>query len=155
MYRKIKHTQMAAMVLLLLGLLLPTGGNATEMQTDLRINEVFQRYGRQRNVTMVELSNEMLETYNLTHYKSIVIKNNPAALQFVRQCLEVDQQGAKKIKEVTDNGLLVSSYYQLPGTRADLNRFILFKVNEKGEITLVYIEGEIDSEDLITILFTN
>jgi hypothetical protein len=124
------------------------------MQKDLKINEVFQRYGKQRNVTMVELSNEMLETYNLTHYKSIVIKNNPAALQFVRQCLEADQQGARKIKEVTDNGLLVSSYYQLPGTRADLNRFILFKVNEKGEITLVYIEGEIDSEDLITILFT-
>ena len=149
-----KYSQMAVVALLLIGLLLPVGGRASEMQKELKINEVFQRYGKQKNVTMVELSNEMLETFNLTHYKSIVIKNNPAALSFVRQCLETDQQGAKKIKEVTDNGQLVSSYYQLPGTSTNLNRFILFKVNEKGDVTLVYIEGEIDSEDLITILFT-
>jgi hypothetical protein len=149
-----KHLQMAMIALLLPGLFLPTYGRATEMQKDLKINEVFQRYGKQRNVTMVELSNEMLETFNLTHYKSIVIKNNPAALHFVRQCLEADQQGAKKIKEVTENGQLVSSYYQLSGSQANLNRFILFKVNEKGEISLVYIEGEVDSDDLITILFT-
>ena len=149
-----KYSQMAVVALLLIGLLLPVGGRASEMQKELKINEVFQRYGKQKNVTMVELSNEMLETFNLTHYKSIVIKNNPAALSFVRQFLETDQQGAKKIKEVTDNGQLVSSYYQLPGTSTNLNRFILFKVNEKGDVTLVYIEGEIDSEDLITILFT-
>ena len=30
----------------------------------------------------------------------------------------------------------------------------LFKVNAKGVITLVYIEGDLDSDDLITILFT-
>jgi len=149
-----RHLKMALMALLLQGLLLPIAGNAAEMQTDLKISEVFQRYGKQRNVTMVELSNEMLETYNLTHYKSIVIKNNREALQFVRQCLEADQKGAKKIKEVTESGQVVSSYYQLPGTRPNLNRFILFKVDAKGEITLVYIEGEVDSDDLITILFT-
>jgi len=149
-----RHLKMAIIVLLLQGLLLPIAGNATEMQTDLKISEVFQRYGRQRNVTMVELSNEMLETYNLTYYKSIVIKNNREALQFIRQCLEADQKGAKKIKEVTESGQVVSSYYQLPGTQPNLNRFILFKVDAKGEITLVYIEGEVDSDDLITILFT-
>ena len=41
-------------------LLLPVAANA---QKDLKIQEVFQRYGKNRNVTMVELSNEMLETY--------------------------------------------------------------------------------------------
>jgi len=37
--------------------------------------------------------------------------------------------------------------------REGLNRFILFKISKKGVMTLVYIEGELDSEDLITILF--
>ena len=127
---------------------------AVEMQKDLSIQEVFNRYGKKKNVTMVELSNEMLETYSMTHYKSITIKQDPDALTFVRRCLENDQKNARKIKEVTDDGGIVSAYYQLPGSKTDLNRFILFKVSKKGVITLVYIEGELDSEDLISILFT-
>ena len=64
---------------------------------------------------MVELSNEMLETYGMTRYKSITIKDDPEALRFTRQCLEADQRGARKIKEVTDDGGVGSAYYQLPG----------------------------------------
>ena len=76
------------------------------------------------------------------------------ALRFHRQCLEADQKGARKIKEVTDDGGVVSAYYQLKGVEADINRFVLFKVSKKGVITLVYIEGDLDSDDLITLLFT-
>lgn len=143
------------MALLAVLLLLPAGAFAAEAQKDLKIQDVFARYGKNKNVTMVELSNEMLETYGMTRYKSITIKNDPEALRFTRQCLEADQKGAKKIKEVTDDGGVVSAYYQLPGKEKDVNRFVLFKVNAKGVITLVYIEGDLDSEDLITILFTN
>ena len=135
-------------------MLLPTGVGAAEAQKDLKIQDVFTRYGKKRNVTMVELSNEMLETYGMTRYKSITIKDDPEALRFIRQCLEVDQRGARKIKEVTDDGGVVSAYYQLLGKDPDVNRFVLFKVNSKGTITLVYIEGELDSDDLITLLFT-
>ena len=130
------------------------GVSAAETQKDLKIQEVFQRYGKKRNVTMVELSNEMLETYGMTRYKSITIKDDPEALRFTRQCLEADQKGARKIKEVTDDGGVVSAYYQLKGVEADINRFVLFKVSKKGVITLVYIEGDLDSDDLITLLFT-
>lgn len=128
--------------------------DAEVLQKDLKIQDVFARYGRKKNVTMVELSNEMLETYGMTRYKSITIKNDPEALRFTRQCLESDQKGARKIKEVTDDGGVISAYYQLPGKEEDINRFVLFKVNAKGVITLVYIEGDLDSDDLITILFT-
>lgn len=134
--------------------LCPTGASAEGMQKDLKIQDVFARYGMKKNVTMVELSNEMLETYGMTRYKSISIKDDPEALRFTRQCLEADQKGARKIKEVTDDGGVVSAYYQLPGKEADINRFVLFKVNKKGTITLVYIEGDLDSDDLITLLFT-
>ncbi len=44
------------------------------------------------------------------------------ALRFIRGCLESDQDGAKKIKEVIDNGGIISAYYQIPGDREDLNR---------------------------------
>ncbi|MDR1938760.1 MAG: hypothetical protein LBQ73_09745 [Tannerellaceae bacterium] len=140
--------------LLILGSLLPLAIKAEEAQAGLKIQEVFHRYGKKRNVTMVELSNEMLETYGMTHYKSITIKEDPEALRFTRRCLEADQQGARKIKEVTDSGEVISAYYQLPGNEG-LNRFILFKVSRKGVVTLVYIEGDLDSDDLITILFTD
>ncbi len=140
-------------LLLAFGYLLPQQARAIENQKDLSIQEVFSRYGKKRNVTMVELSNEMLETYSMKHYKSITIKDDPEALRFTRQCLEADQKGARKIKEVTDDGGVISAYYQLPGKEAELNRFILFKVSKKGVITLVYIEGDLESDDLITLLF--
>ena len=144
-----KQLKYTLLIMLAALLLLPAGAGAVEAQKDLKIQDVFTRYGKSKNVTMVELSNEMLETYGMTRYKSITIKNDPEALRFTRQCLE-----ARKIKEVTDDGGVVSAYYQLPGKSPDVNRFVLFKVNSKGVITLVYIEGELDSDDLITLLFT-
>ena len=149
-----KQLKYTLLIMLAALLLLPAGAGAVEAQKDLKIQDVFTRYGKSKNVTMVELSNEMLETYGMTRYKSITIKNDPEALRFTRQCLEADQRGARKIKEVTDDGGVVSAYYQLPGKSPDVNRFVLFKVNSKGVITLVYIEGELDSDDLITLLFT-
>lgn len=146
-----KQKRYTLLLLLAAFLLVPVGVSA---QKDLKIQDVFQRYGKNRNVTMVELSNEMLETYGMTHYKSITIKEDTEALRFVRRCLSADQEGARKIKEITDDGGIISAYYQLPGKETDINRFILFKVSKKGLITLVYIEGDLDSDDLITLLFT-
>lgn len=148
-----KQFKYTLVVLLVALFLFPAGVIAAEAQKDLKIQDVFSRYGKKKNVTMVELSNEMLETYGMTRYKSITIKEDPEALQFTRQCLEADQKGARKIKEVTDDGGVISAYYQLLAKEEDHNRFILFKVSKKGTITLVYIEGDLDSEDLITLLF--
>ena len=103
---------------------------------------------------MVELSKEMLEMYNMKHYKSISIKDDAEALKFVRQCLEEDHHGARKIKEITDEGGIISAYYQLKTSNNAQNRFILFNLSEKKLITLVYIEGDLDSDDLITLLFS-
>lgn len=149
-----KQIKCIVAIVLAFFLLFPVSVGAKEAQKDLNIQQVFARYGKKKNVTMVELSNEMLDTYGMTRYKSITIRKDAEALRFTRRCLEADQQGARKIKEVTDDGGVVSAYYQLPGKDPDINRFVLFKVNAKGTITLVYIEGELDSEDLITLLFT-
>ena len=135
-------------------IMLPVTAQATMIQDDLKIKDVFRIYGKQKNVVMVELSKEMLDMYDITFYKSITIKNDSEALAFIRRCLEADQNGARKIKEVVSDGAIVSAYYQIAGIKTGINRFILFKVDPKGVITLIYLEGKLDSDDLITILFT-
>ena len=130
----------------LITLLLTFAAHAAAQQ-GLQIATVFQKYGKQKGVTMVELSNEMLETYQMTLYKSLVFKDASDALPTILRCLEADKKKAKKVKEV------VSGYYQLPQLKEDVNRFILFKTGKKDSATLIYIEGELDADDLITMLF--
>jgi len=139
---------------LMLMLFCSVNAEASIMQNDLKIKDVFRIYGKNKNVVMVELSKEMTDMYDVTFFKSITIKNDPGALTFIRNCLKSDQENARKIKEITSNGEVVSAYYQILEENSKINRFILFNVNQRLEITLIYIEGELDSDDLITILFT-
>ena len=134
-------------------LLLTVASGMARAQQGLQIASVFQKYGKQKGVTMVELSNEMLETYQMTLYKSLVFKDVNDALPTILRCLEADKKKAKKVKEVVSNGQIKSGYYQLPQLKEDVNRFILFKTGKKDSATLIYIEGELDADDLITMLF--
>ena len=120
-------------------LLLTVASGMVRAQQGLQIASVFQKYGKQKGVTMVELSNEMLETYQMTLYKSLVFKDV--------------KRKARKVKEVVAGGQIQSGYYQLPQLKEDVNRFILFKTGKKGSATLIYIEGELDADDLVTMLF--
>ena len=134
-------------------LLLTVASGMARAQQGLQIASVFQKYGKQKRVTMVELSNEMLETYQMTLYKSLVFKDVEEALPTILNCLDADKKKAKKVKEVVAGGQIQSGYYQLPQLKEDVNRFILFKTGKKGSATLIYIEGELDADDLVTMLF--
>ena len=122
-------------------------------QQRLQIASEFHKNAKQKGVTMVELSNEMLETYQMTLYKSLVFKDVEEALPTILNCLDADKKKAKKVKEVVAGGQIQSGYYQLPQLKEDVNRFILFKTGKKGSATLIYIEGELDADDLVTMLF--
>ena len=134
-------------------LLLTVASGMVRAQQGLQIASVFQKYGKQKGVTMVELTNEMLETYQMTLYKSLVFKDVEEALPDILNCLEADKRKARKVKEVVAGGQIQSGYYQLPQLKEDVNRFILFKTGKKGSATLIYIEGELDADDLVTMLF--
>ena len=134
-------------------LLLTVASGMARAQQGLQIASVFQKYGKQKGVTMVELSNEMLETYQMTLYKSLVFKDVEEALPTILNCLDADKKKAKKVKEVVAGGQIQSGYYQLPQLKEDVNRFILFKTGKKGSATLIFIEGELDADDLVTMLF--
>lgn len=134
-------------------LLLTVASGMARAQQGLQIASVFQKYGKQKGVTMVELSNEMLETYQMTLYKSLVFKDVEEALPTILNCLDADKKKAKKVKEVVAGGQIQSGYYQLPQLKEDVNRFILFKTGKKGSATLIYIEGELDADDLVTVIY--
>ena len=124
-----------------------------QAQQGLQIASVFQKYGKQKGVTMVELSNKMLDTYQMELYKSLVFKDAEEAMPSILRSLEADKKKAKKVKEVVEDGQIQSGYYQLPQLKEDVNRFILFKTRKKGGATLIYIEGELEADDLVTMLF--
>lgn len=101
---------------------------------------------------MVELSNEMLETYQMTLYKSLVFKDVEEALPTILNCLDADKKKAKKVKEVVAGGQIQSGYYQLPQLKKMSTGSSCSKP-VKGSATLIYIEGELDADDLVTMLF--
>ncbi len=122
-------------------------------QNDLQISKVFDQYGERKGVVMVELTDEMLDGYDFSLFKSITIKNNPTAADFIRKCLQKDQVGAKKVKQVVANGVPTSIYLQLP-RKGQLYRLILFNevLNAEHKITLIYIESKNDSEDVLKLI---
>ncbi|MDP4270480.1 MAG: DUF6108 family protein [Bacteroidota bacterium] len=136
------------LILLSVFWLLPELVNA---QSDLQISKVFEKYGSRKHVVMVEMSREMLASYNMTLYKSISIKEDPSAVEFVRNCLSKDKEGAKKIKQVMKGGELVSAYYQL-NKRGKDNRFILFRSDPLNVVTLIYIETEEETDNIVNML---
>lgn len=122
-------------------------------QSDLQISKVFDQYGERKGVVMVELTDEMLDGYDFSLFKSITIKDNTAAGEFIRKCLAKDEIGAKKVKQVVANGVPTSIYLQLP-RKEQLYRLILFNETFRPEhkITLIYIESENDSEDVLKLI---
>ena len=124
-----------------------------QAQNDLFISKVFDTYGKKKGVVMVDLSGEMLENYRLTRFRSITITDDADATLFTRRCVERDQAGAKKIKEVTSNGIPTSIYLQLPRSGVE-NRLILYNESKKNSLktTLIYIESKDDTESILKLL---
>ena len=122
-------------------------------QQDLQISKVFDQYGKKKGVVMVQLTKEMLKGYNFSFFKSIVIEDNLAAINFTRECIAKDQEGAKKIKQVVQNGAVSSIILQL-APRGKENRLILYNESPEEEeaMTLIYIESKLDTEEIITTI---
>jgi hypothetical protein len=122
-------------------------------QKDLQISKVFETYGERKGVIMVDVTGEVLQGYDFALFKSLTIKNDPAAADFIRKCLLKDEEGAKKVRQVVVSGKPTSIYLQLPRI-GKYSRLILFNEATKPTytITLVYIESENDSEDVLKLI---
>lgn len=120
------------------------------MQAALNIDRIFATYGHSKGCKMVEMHDTKMRGYPLRTYKSLVYKHIGNE---VDKALAEDKRKAKKIREVVDNGTVVSGYYQMPSKDGKTNRYILFSKGPKGSGTLIYIEGALKPEDVMTMCY--
>ncbi|MCE1154651.1 MAG: DUF6108 family protein [Bacteroidales bacterium] len=126
---------------------------ALQAQSGLAIRKVFDTYGKSKDAVMVELSMDVLQGYDFALFKSITISNNEEAARLARDCIAIDEKDAKKVKQVVANGVPTSVYLQLP-QRGKYFRLILYNHARQPEskVTLIYIETEQDSEDVLKLI---
>src|SRR5690554_4337682 len=148
MRTKKRYTLLSALFLMLL-----LCNAAAQAQENLMIESIFEKYGKQKGATMVVFSGEALKSYRLDMYRSITVEYNKTILDDIQRCLERDKKQARQIKEVVNDGIITSGYYQLSEEKSQINRYILFKIGSDGTLTLIYMEGGPDSEALINKMF--
>lgn len=126
---------------------------ALQAQSGLAIRKVFETYGKSKDAVMVELSMDVLQGYDFALFKSITITNNEEAATLARECIAIDEKDAKKVKQVVANGIPTSVYLQLP-QRGKYYRLILYNHARQPEskVTLIYIETEQNSEDVLKLI---
>lgn len=144
----------------LVGILLLTlcFGLTTYAQKGLQIATLFEKYKNEKNVTYVELNGSILRSYRMTAYKSLVFEQVTPYKQEILQCLKqaIDTHQVQKTQEVNESGELRSAYYRLSRTSQrgkKVNRYILYKVGKEDKATLVYIEGPLDEDELMEMLY--
>lgn len=122
-------------------------------QSDLQIHKAFEQFGRQKGAVLVELTDEALGNYDFNLFKSLTLVGNPSAAGVIRACIDKDAVGARKVKQVVSNGVPTTIYLQLP-KKGNLSRLILYNEStaQEHKITLIYIESETDSEDILKFI---
>ena len=130
----------------------------TYAQEGLQIATLFEKYKDEKNVTYVELNGSILRSYRMTAYKSLVFEQVTPYKQEILQCLKqaIDTHQVQKTQEVNESGELRSAYYRLSRTSQrgkKVNRYILYKVGKEDKATLVYIEGPLDEDELMEMLY--
>ena len=107
---------------------------------------------------MVELTKDVLDPA-MTLYRSLTFKDVAPYRSAIVNCLEEDKKTAdiRKIQEVVEDGQILSAYYELSPLKTNrgelLKRYILFKIGNKGKATLVYLEGYLEADQLIELLY--
>lgn len=125
--------------------------SSLSIQAALTIDRIFATYGHSKGCKMVEMHDTKLRGYPLRTYKSLVYKHIG---EEVDKALAEDKRRAKKIREVVDNGAVVSGYYQMESSDGKINRYILFSKGPKGSGTLIYIEGALKPEDIMSMCYS-
>ena len=128
------------------------GIGTANAQEGLAVNNIFQQYGHSKGCKMVVMKNTKLRGYHLIICKSLTDPNKYAA--DIKKDLNTDRRAAKKIREVIDNGSIASGYYMMPPHANGINRYVLFSNTNKGKGAVIYIEGDLSPEDIMTICYT-
>lgn len=116
----------------------------------LYVDQVFARYGHAKGCKMVEMHDTRLKGYRLDVYKSLTYKMKYAAE--VLNILHADRRQAKKIREIVEDGIVVSGYYMMPQLANGRNRYVLFSNPDGHGGAVIYIEGRLSPDDIMKIV---
>lgn len=128
------------------------GIGTANAQEGLAVNNIFQQYGHSKGCKMVVMKNTKLRGYHLDVYKSLTYNHKYAAN--INSMLKTDRHAAKKVREVVDNGRIASGYYMMQPLPSGKNRYVLFSNNDDSKGAVIYIEGDLSPEDIMTICYT-
>lgn len=120
-------------------------------QEGLNVDRVFQRFEKSKGCKMVVMKNTELRGYKLHTYKSLVYKNLYSAIE---PYLAADKKSAKKVREVVEEGRIVSGYYMMAPLRGGINRYILFSNVGGHKGTVIYIEGTLSPDDIMKLCYS-
>lgn len=120
-------------------------------QEGLNVDRVFQRFGKSKGCKMVVMKNTELRGYKLHTYKSLVYKNLYSAIE---PYLAADKKSAKKVREVVEEGRIVSGYYMMAPLRGGINRYILFSNVGGHKGAVIYIEGTLSPDDIMKLCYS-
>lgn len=120
-------------------------------QEGLNVDRVFQRFGKSKGCKMVVMKNTELRGYKLHTYKSLVYKNLYSAIE---PYLAADKKSAKKVREVVEEGRIVSGYYMMAPLRGGINRYILFSNVGGHKGIVIYIEGTLSPDDIMKLCYS-
>ena len=98
-------------------------------QEGLKIEQLFTKYGNAKGVTLVELNGEILASYHMDTYLSLVFEDVTPYAPEIEACLEDRRKGKK------------------------LQRYVLFKRGKNTTATLIYIEGSLSEKELMDMLY--
>lgn len=117
-------------------------------QDHLKIEDIFDKYGKQEGSTLVLLSSDVLsQGSNMTLYKSLIMDESTEKEQETLNAIKADTKDKIILSEVNKNGWIVSRSYYLGSNKSSVNDFILYR--KKGDkITLVYVKGKFPSNQL-------
>ncbi len=132
-------------------LLMAVMATATALaQDDLKTGKAFEQYGHAKGCKMVELHDTRLKGYKLKVYKSLTYKKYG---ENIATLLKEDRKRARKIREVVENGRIVSGYYMMPAEEKNINRYILFSNTDSNRGAVIYIEGNLSPQDIMSICY--
>ena len=120
-------------------LLIVVASISANAQEGLYVKSIFQRFGHAKGCKMVTMQNTQLKGYKLKIYKSLVYKYHATEIA---------------IREVVENGKMVSGYYMMSPLSNGNNRFILFSNPSKSKGTVIYIEGDLSPEDIMQLCYS-
>ncbi len=125
-----------------------------QAQEHLHIGSIFDKYGKAKGATLVQLSREVLSqgNTNIQFYKSLIVPANETLRKDITEALETDIKTSATLSESRKISSDSKTYFEsgtyfIGKNKKGEKEYLLFK-QKQSNITLVYLRGYFDPDEL-------